>query len=123
MNDKTYLLIPMYDNVFVRSDEFRNRTTDKQGKWVVTSDNFRIGNELLVPVLYPEKDAVYNATMWLTLLGFNVHGTELMGDWISEMPKIDAVKIGAFVTETDAFDGRDHNVDLRNGNIVSFEMI
>jgi hypothetical protein len=112
----------MYDFKYIRSEEFKNKTAKLQGKWALKSDAFRLGNELLVPVLYPDKDPEYNATMWLTILGFNVESFEAMGDWSSESPKINAIKIGAFVSELDLFEGRPHSVDLKNGTIIEFEL-
>lgn len=123
MNGKTHLVIAIFDNEIKGSKVTQTGKSMTTGQWAARTEGFKIGNDFLAPVLYPDKDAIYNMRMWLTILGFEVNGTETMGDWSSEVPKIDAVKVGAFVTEFDEFKGRPHAVDAKNGTIFEFELL
>ena len=123
MNGKTHIALVLYDYDYTHSEEFKQRKATLRGQWIPKPGKFTLGHELILPVLYPDKDAEYNATMWLTFLGFTVNSFELMGDWSSEVPKFDAVKLGAFVTEADLFNDRPHSVQLSEGVVYEFELI
>ena len=122
MNDKTHLALVLYDHDYTHSEEFRQHRAPLRGKWKPLPSKFTLGEELILPVLYPDKDAEYNAWMWLTFLGFTPESFEHMGDWSSEIPKFDAEKLGVFVREVDLLKNRPHSVQLSEGVVMEFEL-
>jgi hypothetical protein len=123
MNEKTQIALVLYDYDYTHSAEFRQRTAPLRGMWKPLPSKYTLGNELILPVLYPDKDAEYNASMWLTFLGFTAESFEHMGDWSSEIPKFDAEKLGVFIHEADLLKNRPHRVQLSEGVVMEFELI